>query len=171
MEYQLGCRMPTEDWLWLNRTGIFEDPGLRQFVAPFPAAELRRNVAASDKEFNFASVGSDFYAALSAASAKPLTEYRRLLDFGCGCGRFLRMLKGHPHEVFGCDIDSRYVEWVRQNLPFVQGERSGVKPPLPYPENQFDCIISISVFSHLNEKSQNQFLRELFRISMPGAVL
>lgn len=131
MDYELGCYLPAEDWAWLNRTGVFRDPALRKYVSPFPPAALMQNVSGLVKEEDFASHGADIFEALSAASPRPLAEYQHLLDFGCGCGRLARMFKGHPHQVSGCDIDRRHVEWARQNLDYMKVSVSSVKPPLP----------------------------------------
>jgi len=171
MDYELGCRLPVADWVWLNRTGAFRDPALRKYVSAFPPPELMQNVSGLVAEEDFASHGADFYLALTAASPIPLTDYKKILDFGCGCGRLARMFKGHPHEIDACDVDYRHVEWIGQNLSFLRASRSEVSPPLPYKDGQFDAIVSISVFTHLNEKSQDEFLSELFRVSQPGARL
>jgi cyclopropane fatty-acyl-phospholipid synthase-like methyltransferase len=48
---------------------------------------------------------------------------------------------------------------------------TSVHPPTPYHDNAFDMIVSISVFTHLNEQSQDEFLSELHRISGPNAYL
>jgi len=171
IDYGLGCRLPLEAWLWLNRTGAFERPELRGFVSPFPPPMLMQNVSGLESTRDFASHGVDIFEALSAASPKPLAEYRHILDFGCGCGRLARMFKGHPHQVSGCDIDSRHVEWAKENLDHMQISLSSVKPPLPYKDREFDAIISISVFTHLNEATQDQFLADLHRICEPGGLL
>jgi SAM-dependent methyltransferase len=81
------------------------------------------------------------------------------------------MFKGHPHEIFGCDIDRRGIEWIKSSLPNVHAEVTSVSPPLPYPDNAFDAIISISIFSHLTEESQIAFLKELWRVSAQDAYL
>ncbi len=169
--YDMGCRLPVKDWIWLNRIGVFEDPSLMKFVSPFPPPKLMRNVSGLVNERVFAAHGADIYAALSEASQKPLSDYRSLLDFGCGCGRLARMFKGHPHEVYGCDIDKRHVEWINGNLPHVKATLSSVRPPIPYVDNKFDGIISISIFTHLNEKSQDEFLSELHRVCAPEGYL
>jgi len=165
MEWGLGCRLPIDDWVWLNREGVFQVPSLRQFVAPFPPVELMHNVSGLQNEKDFASHGADFYLALTEASPIPLTEYQSILDFGCGCGRLARMFKGHPARISACDIDGRHVQWVDQNLHYVEVRQTSVRPPLPHGDNEFDAIVSISVFTHLNEKSQDEFLAELYRIS------
>jgi len=171
MDYSIGCRMPLDEWLWLNRTGIFDDVALRKFVAAFPPVELMQNVSGLTNEQDFAAHGSDIYLAISRASPKPLTEYRNLLDFGCGCGRLARMFKGHPGRVSACDVDPRHVAWVQQSLDFVSASHTSVHPPLPYREDAFDCVVSVSVFSHLTERSQDEFLKELNRICVPGTYL
>lgn len=171
VDYSLGCKLPAETWAWLNRTGVFEDSELRQYVSPFPPAELMESVSGLTKEKDFATHGADFFLSLSAVSPKPLNEYQHLLDFGCGCGRLARLFKGHPHKVSGCDIDRRQVTWVKENLAYIDARLSSVRPPLPYDDNTFDGIISISIFSHLNEESQDQFLSELHRVTRSGGYL
>ena len=163
--------MRTEDWVRLNRTGIFEDASLRRYVSPFPPLDLMQNTSGLQSERDFAAHGTDIYTALSLASPKPLTEYLHILDFGCGCGRLARMFKGHPHKIFGCDIDHRHVEWVNTNLDFMEAKLSSVAPPIPYENNEMDAVISISIFTHLNEQSQDEFLAELSRVTCPGGVL
>jgi glycosyltransferase involved in cell wall biosynthesis/SAM-dependent methyltransferase len=164
-DYELGCQLPLEEWLWLNRVGAFESPALRRYVSPFPPIELMRNVSGLSSERDFASHGSDLFAALTEASDRPLSAYKRVLDFGCGCGRLARMFKGHPHEVHGCDIDKRHVKWIDENLDHMVAAVSRPTPPLPYASGLFDVIIAISVFTHLTEQSEQLFLGELHRIA------
>jgi len=112
--YDLGCRLPVDDWLWLNGRAIFDDPLLRSYVAPFPPVELMTNVSGLTNDRDFASHGVDIFRALMQASPKPITDYRNILDFGCGCGRLARMFKGHPNRIVGCDIDKRHVSWIAE---------------------------------------------------------
>jgi len=166
-----GCRLPLEEWAWLNRHGIFEEPRLREYAAPFPPKPLISNVSGLTNEQDFAQHGVDIYAALTAASPRPLTEYENILDFGCGCGRLARMFKGHPHRITGCDVDPRHVSWIGENLDYMRAVRTAVHPPLPFERDEFDLVIGISVFTHMNELSQDGFLDELHRITAPGGRL
>jgi SAM-dependent methyltransferase len=120
---------------------------------------------------DFASHGADFWIALSKASPKPLSEYDSILDFGCGCGRLARMFKGYMGHLAGCDIDRRLVTWCSKRLKYMDVKLSSVKPPIPFNDNKFEAIISISIFSHLTESSQDQFLQELNRVCRPGGKL
>jgi ubiquinone/menaquinone biosynthesis C-methylase UbiE len=48
---------------------------------------------------------------------------------------------------------------------------SSVIPPIPFDDNEMDAVISISIFTHLTEKSQDDFLAELSRVTRPGGML
>ncbi|MBN3906209.1 MAG: class I SAM-dependent methyltransferase [Nostoc sp. NMS1] len=171
IDYSLGCCISAEEWAWLNRVGVFEKPDLTSYIAPFPPQELMYNVSGLQNQKDFASHGVDLFQAYSQASPIPLTDYQNLLDFGCGCGRLARMFKGHPHKVTGCDIDSRHIKWINDNLAYMTSVVTSVHPPLPFSDHQFDGIIANSVFTHLNENSQDQFLSELHRICIPNGYL
>jgi len=163
-QLDVGCKMPLEEWMDLNRNQIFTNPELKKVVSPFPPVELMANVSGLQNERDFAAHGTDIFRALTAASSKPLSEFSSILDFGCGCGRLARMFKGHSGHIAGCDIDARHVDWINNNLDFMEAKLSKVTPPIPYEENEFEAIISISIFTHLTEKSQDHFLSELHRV-------
>jgi SAM-dependent methyltransferase len=171
MDWNKGCTLPDDQWLWLNEKGAFEDASLRPFVAPFAPAELMQNVSGLVSERDFAAHGAHFYAALSKAAGRPLSQFSSFLDFGCGVGRLMRYLKGFPGRLCGCDIDPRHVAWMSSSLGFGDIRLSRVEPPLPFGDAEFDAVISISVFSHLSERSQHRFLDDLARVTRPGATL
>lgn len=170
-DFSLGCQLPVEEWVNLNRTGIFNDPTLRDYVSPFPPIELMQNTTGLTRESDFASHGADFWVAFTEASLKPLSEYASILDFGCGCGRFARMFKGHPGYIAGCDIDKRHIEWCSLALKQMDAKLSTVLPPIPFSDSEFEAVISISIFTHLNESSQDLFLKELARVCRPDGLL
>jgi SAM-dependent methyltransferase len=100
-------------------------------------------------------------------------DFARLLDFGCGCGRFLRHMGSLAHhvEIHGTDIDAEMIAWLRGNVPFGRFEVAPHEPPLPYPDHHFDLVINHSVFTHLDERLQDLWLVELQRITQEGALL
>ncbi|MFC5526995.1 class I SAM-dependent methyltransferase [Rhodanobacter ginsengisoli] len=171
IDYSLGCKLPVEDWANLNRSGVFEDPSLSKYVGPYPPDDLMYNTTGVSRQSEFAAHGADFWVALSRASPKTLSGYSSVLDFGCGCGRLARMFKGHPGYVAGCDIDHRHVEWCASAIDHFDARLSKVKPPIPFTTNEFEAVISISIFSHLNEKGQDEFLQELARVCKPDGRL
>lgn len=171
IDYSLGCRLPPDDWANLNRVGAFNDPTLGRYVGPFPPLELMFNTTALSNQSDFAAHGADFWIALTQASPKALSDFSSILDFGCGCGRLARMFKGHPGYVAGCDIDHRHVEWCAAAIDNFDAKLSRVKPPIPFATNEFEAVISISIFSHLNEINQDEFLQELARVCKPEGML
>lgn len=129
------------------------------------------NVAGSISERGFASHGADFWLALSNLVPQPLTKFCSVLDLGCGCGRLGRMFKGHPGKLYGCDINSRHIDWLRQHIPYYATHVTKPDAVLPYGAEKFDLIISISIFTHLSESSQSLLLGELFRTARADSVL
>ena len=104
---------------------------------------------------------------------RDFASFERILDFGCGCGRFLRHLAplADTTELHGVDIDAEMIAWNEQNLPFASFMVGPHAPPTPYPDGAFDLVLNHSVFSHLDEHYQDIWLQELQRITRPGGRL
>lgn len=93
---------------------------------------------------------------------------RRILDFGCGCGRLARHLPALTRAgIFGVDYNPRLVAWCARNL---EGEfsRNRLVPPLSFPDAHFDLVYLISVFTHQRLETEQAWLAELRRILAPG---
>lgn len=98
---------------------------------------------------------------------------QRVLDFGCGSGRFLRHMiaAGTGARFEGCDIHDPSIEWLARHLPtphavFV----SPSEPPLPRPDGYFTLIYAMSVFTHLVD-NWAAWLCELHRLLADGGLL
>jgi SAM-dependent methyltransferase len=104
---------------------------------------------------------------------RDFASFERILDFGCGCGRFLRHLAplAETTELHGVDIDAEMIAWDEANLPFASYMVGPHVPPTPYPDGAFDLVLNHSVFSHLDEHYQDLWLQELQRITRPGGRL
>ncbi len=110
--------------------------------------------------------------ALGAAGHR-LKDFDRILDFGCGVGRLLQALhlaRRPGQELFGCDVNEACATWCRENLDFADVRHTALEPPLPYPEQSFDLVVAISVFTHLSRPLQVAWARELMRVLRPGGV-
>jgi SAM-dependent methyltransferase len=171
VDFARGCAMNAPLWADLNRRLAFDRPELARYVAPFPPTELMQNVSGLTVDRDFAAHGAHFWDVFSLLLPRPVSSYSPVLDFGCGCGRLARMFKGHPGEVHGCDIDKRHVEWVRDNLDFVRALHTQPNQPVAYRDATFDLVIAISVFTHLDEATQDLLLSEMARIVRPGGTL
>lgn len=97
-----------------------------------------------------------------------------VLDFGCGTGRLLVgcHVANQAARLFGCDLNPRLVGWARRNLPKgIEVCRTGLHPPLPYDDRQFDIVYLVSVFTHLSLPTQQRWVREFKRVLKPGGYL
>jgi SAM-dependent methyltransferase len=104
---------------------------------------------------------------------RDLSDFSSVLDFGCGCGRTLRHFyrRSSSTHFYGVDIDSRAIDWCTSHLAFAQFAVTSPKPPLPFSDGSFDLIYAVSVFTHIDEDLQFEWLNELRRVVKPGGVL
>ena len=143
---------------------------------PIPPLALRVRVGGWEESDHFLGVGRKIFWDLNRLLKgvnKSFASFNRILDFGCGCGRVLRFFKPTISQTInGTDIDNESIAWCQQHLGTIASFNTNNNlPPLHYPDNYFDCIYSISVFTHLPEDMQFQWLNELKRILKPGGFL
>ena len=146
-------------------------------LLPVPPTRLRVRVGGWDDPDHFLGVGRKIYwdiKRLLRSVDHSLADFSSMLDFGCGCGRLSRhLVPGAQQSIVGCDLDPESIDWCRENLvrrglTFVQ---NGERPPLPFADRSFDLVIAISVFSHLPEALQAEWLAELARVLRPNGCL
>jgi len=103
---------------------------------------------------------------------RPLKSFRRILDFGCGCGRTIRWLDrmGWRTQLYGSDVDGDAISWCQKYIRFAKFACNGHKPPLPFPDKTFDLVYSISIFSHLRADYAVLWLAEIARVLRPGGM-
>lgn len=143
---------------------------------PLPPALLRYRVSELLGRGDFLTIGAGCARLIEEQSRSmglDLARCRRILDFGCGCGRTLRwLLAAFPSVEFcGADVDREAIEWCSRNLPSARFVRNGPLPPLPFPDARFDLIYCLSVFTHLDEPAQDIWFSELRRLLAPDGVL
>lgn len=143
---------------------------------PIPPARLRYRVHGGLAIEPFLEIGRRITADISALLqelGRPLRSFEAVLDFGCGCGRFLRNLADAPAgwHLTGTDIDRPMIEWCRKNLPWAHFTTNGPLPPTGFGDGTFDLIVGTSVFTHLDEAYQHRWLAELARIAKHDAIL
>ncbi len=150
-------------------------------IRPAAPTRLRARVHGSDDLPGFESMGRTLAANVfgELIRAAPYGNDFRVLDFGVGCGRVIRPL----HELcqdshltdskllwFGSDIDAEAIAWCNSVLKpigtFVVNDHT---PPLPFGDQYFDFIYSISIFTHLPEDMQFMWLSELRRVIRIGS--
>jgi SAM-dependent methyltransferase len=102
-----------------------------------------------------------------------LGDKLRVLDFGAGSGRVaIPLLEQHPGIRLCCvDVDAEAIAYLDAQLPDEhQAVVNGFNPPLPFGDAAFDCVYSVSVWSHLPEALGLVWLQEIRRILRDGGL-
>ena len=101
-------------------------------------------------------------------------ENKRILEWGCGPGRIIRHLPaliGDQCHYYGTDYNPKSIEWCSQNLPQIEFNHNQLAAKLTYPNDYFDVIYGISIFTHLSEQLHFDWYAELCRVLKPGGIL
>jgi ubiquinone/menaquinone biosynthesis C-methylase UbiE len=143
---------------------------------PLPPKELMTRVGLrpdSDVESAYLHIG-DRLNVVELLGPEWSWEGRRVLDFGCGCGRLLRQFLDEARlaEFYGSDTDEEMVSWVREHLcpPIADVRVNGEQPPLDYPDDHFDLVTAFSVFTHIAD-GWSDWMLEIRRVLKPGGLL
>jgi hypothetical protein len=145
-------------------------------IKPAAPVNLRKRVHGDENLQTFEHIGR-LLAANVFGQLMRVGPYRndfRILDFGVGCGRVIRPL----HELclntyltdgklhwFGSDIDGEAIAWCSSALESIGTfVVNNDMPPLPFDDQCFDFVYSISIFTHLPEDMQFAWLSDLRRV-------
>lgn len=104
---------------------------------------------------------------------RPLSE-ARILDYGCGYGRLLRlaMYFVDNERLFGCDPWDRSIELCKESGITCDLKITDYLPKtLPYEQASFDLIYSFSVFTHTSQRATTAALGALRDILKPDGLL
>jgi SAM-dependent methyltransferase len=161
------------EWLAILRRSVTEEVIQGVKFPRFPDTTLQSNWVGSANE-SALQEAYDFYSLLKDRSTKlnsPVTEDSRVLDFGCGWGRFLRFFWKDVNvaNLHGVDVVPDIIEVCRNTgVPgtFYQLEANG---RLPFPDGYFSHVLAYSVFTHLPETVHLRWLAEIARVMQPQA--
>jgi tRNA (uracil-5-)-methyltransferase TRM9 len=100
-----------------------------------------------------------------------LKEGDKVLDLGCGNGRWYRIFKEKKVDYFGLDNSEKLIEIAKENFPeakFFVGDALN----LPFQDNFFDKVYSIALLHHIpSEDFRIKVLKEAKRVLKPGGIL
>lgn len=101
-----------------------------------------------------------------------LVPGERVLDLGCGNGRFFEFCKNRDKvDYFGVDSSEKLIEIAKKRYPGGKFQVANVLN-IPFPSNFFDKIYSLAVLHHIPSKTfRLQFLKEAKRVLKPGGLL
>jgi len=98
----------------------------------------------------------------------PVDESTRLLDVGCGAGRFCRIASGRGAQVAGLDATKEFIEIAQKLTP--EGEfELGEMESLPWQNDSFDVVTGFNSF--FLAADMVGALREAHRVARPGGAV
>jgi ubiquinone/menaquinone biosynthesis C-methylase UbiE len=104
-----------------------------------------------------------------------LADGQRILEIGCGTGNIsIRAKRDHPGvEVVGSDPDPLALRRAQRKADRLTGIRfeHGYAQRLPYPDGEFDRVLSSMMLHHLDEEAKPAAAAEIFRVLRPGGRL
>ena len=89
-----------------------------------------------------------------------------ILDIGCGNGRHLGFLLDRHHIVYGIDLSREAISQLRSRVdnPLVKNRfLCADSTRLPFPNQQFYCVLSVKVFHHGNYNYAKKSFQEASR--------
>ncbi len=92
----------------------------------------------------------------------------KILEWGCGVARICRHLQKllpENAEIYACDINNEMISWNKENIHNVQFDKISYEPPTIYSNQKFDLIYGLSVFTHIDDKAQLNWINEIARIT------
>lgn len=95
----------------------------------------------------------------------------KVLDYGCGNGRLIDMLKEKRVDYWGVDISGNLINLAQFKYPGQNFQKISSQSSLPSPDNYFNKIVSIAVFHHFPEEHAQKMAKELYRIIKPGGIV
>jgi 2-polyprenyl-3-methyl-5-hydroxy-6-metoxy-1,4-benzoquinol methylase len=103
------------------------------------------------------------YKAIAEDLGHKLTSATVILDFGCGNGETVRQLRTYGFQAYGVDIT------LDQETEFLRSISKHSEYRIPFDDNTFDVIVSMSVLEHV--KNLSKTVSEMWRVLKPGGML
>lgn len=96
-----------------------------------------------------------------------ITQYKKVLDLGCGTGALSYVLQDLGLEITGADPSSGMLKQARKKLKRTQVELVKINPneKLPFEDSTFDLVIASYVIHGLKPKEREELYKELCRVS------
>lgn len=120
-----------------------------------------------EQSLSFVRACASMYSDITGTSLRD----KRILDFGCGYGRFLRLFSYYTDHVYGVDAWDVSIEHSRKaGFGPVVKRIDPVAREIPF-VMKFDFLFAFSIFTHLSEVSAIAALKALRAAANEGAVL
>ena len=151
---------------------------------PMPPVEFRQLVGPTDPKYFDNPTGELVYPRI------PPQYYRKVFDFGCGCGRVARQMalqKIQPEAYLGIDLHPGMIKWCQDHITpyapqfqfmhhdvfYIGWNKESPNKTLAFPaeDHAYTLVTAISVFTHLEQDSAVFYFAEVNRILEEDGIL
>lgn len=127
------------------------------------------------KDYNFLAENYDRTRSFISEDIKKLAELvqakEKILDSGCANGRLYEILKEKKIDYYGIDISENLIKIAQNKYPEAKFQVANALN-LPFQDNFFDKVFSISVLHNIPSKEfKIQYLQEIKRVLKPNGFL
>lgn len=106
--------------------------------------------------------------------AQRLRPRSKVLDVGCGTGRFTKVLLADGHEAYGLDPSPSMLSEAMQNTAGHEGSRYVLAEGavIPFPTDTFHFVCSVRVINQLSSREYALvMIGEMIRVCQPGGTI
>lgn len=97
-------------------------------------------------------------------------DAKRVLDLGCGTGRYIEELKKAGLEAEGCDMSEKALQITQKAFPKIVLKRCDMTE-LEYEDNSFDAVLCNQVIQHGLLKEVKKAIAEIKRVLKKDGIL
>jgi SAM-dependent methyltransferase len=162
----------------------------KQTHLPLPPLDLRRAVSPiTDESYYDNPTGEYVWGNLDISPLVAGEAYRKIFDFGCGCGREARRLlrqENQPEMYVGLDINADMIKWCQKNLQndrvkfyhhdvwnasYAPGNTRNRFLPIEHLGSDFTIIEANSVFTHMYADQSEFYLEQMRSMLSPKGII
>lgn len=97
-------------------------------------------------------------------------EGTKVLEFGCGVGRWASIILKRGAIYYGVDISDSMLDMARNLIPKAEFYKID-SYKLPFKDNEFDMVFTITVLHHNPYEQQTKIIDELIRVTRPNGYI
>jgi SAM-dependent methyltransferase len=103
----------------------------------------------------------------------PIENLLTILDWGCGAGRVIQHIHQYsPYALlYGADTNKEMIAWNQSNIKGIHFMELSNHAISPFPNDFFNLIYGISVFTHIPNNDRKKWQSEFCRTLKPGGIL
>lgn len=140
-------------------------------AAPLRTVQVSPRGVALDKATDRAQAAAFLPQIAAARGGRTEDTPFRVLEVGAGLGRWASRFDPATTDYGGVDVSGNLVDAARAAYPDHRFDAIGEDLTLPYPDESFDLVFTVSVLCHNPPSARLKLISEMWRVARPGTRL